>query len=754
LGNTFSLGGTTVPVRDPDVAANPINNTYMQVSGNGFIEAHLVSATGTLINRVRVSNSEYAAAPRIAFSPDVQVGGGYLVTWHASIGSFARVRGRIISAAGAWVTGEFDIAINAVDIFTSTNWTMGAAVAYSTVSREFLVAWMGSYNVSNDIYFARVSNGGVLQANAGVAFNTQVTSTTPDWERDPAVAYNPDTDEFYIAYGGYVNAGGYGFTGGRRVKAGSGAFVGQPQQFGQAAAIYVPAVTYNTIARQYLLGWYHRSSQSAAVYGMVLNGADASPVGDLRVLSAYYFAYDALDIDYNAPSGQYLLTTYSRTWEDAAVTILSNGVPYDNGFVATNTTDVRPIGTNVSGEGNFSPRMASSGTEKKWLLVTSNKFSAVYGQFLATNANPGDVVPPPPLPPLGGGGGGGGTTCAYALNDTSASVPGAGYTGALAVSTTAGCAWSVASGDSWLTVSTSSGSGPGGFQWTAAPNATGNPRSGTITVAGRTFTANQISMPAVLADFNADANVDIIWQNQATGNLAIWRMAGFNRIAGEALSPSVVADTGWKIVAAMDVDRDGATDLVWQHDAGWLAIWKMRGETMVSGDLITTSPLSDTAWHVVGSGDLDGDGWSDLIWQHQDGRVAAWYMRGTTMRFGAVIAQPLSDQGWRVVGAADMNRDGKLDLVWHHNTSGRVAVWLMNRTILQDAVLLSEAGAPSEWHVRGIGDFDRDGDVDLLWQNVITGAIASWVMNGMTVQNGLLLPHGVPDTSWTIVAPR
>src|SRR5687767_134137 len=96
-GRTFSLGGSTAPVINPDVAVNTINGTFMQVAGNSYIEAHLVSPAGALLNRVRVNASaEYAQMPRIAFSPHIGAAGGYLVTWHATVGTLARVRGRII----------------------------------------------------------------------------------------------------------------------------------------------------------------------------------------------------------------------------------------------------------------------------------------------------------------------------------------------------------------------------------------------------------------------------------------------------------------------------------------------------------------------------------------------------------------------------------------------------------------------------------------------------------------------------------
>ena len=170
-----------------------------------------------------------------------------------------------------------------------------------------------------------------------------MSAGTFDYDFYPSVAYNPDTDAFYVAYSGYSNAVNAGFAAGRIVKAGTGAFVTGIQQLSPwMGPVYMPAVTYNSTRHEYLVGW----SNSAAVYGIVLNGATGAPVTAMNVLSGYYAAYDALDIDYNGPSGQYLLVTHGRTWEDAAVSILENGTAYDNGFVVTNTTDFRALRPN------------------------------------------------------------------------------------------------------------------------------------------------------------------------------------------------------------------------------------------------------------------------------------------------------------------------------------------------------------------------------------------------------------------------
>ena len=256
------------------------------------------------------------------------------------------------------------------------------------------------------------------------------------------------------------------------------------------------------------------------------------------------------------------------------------------------------------------------------------------------------------------------------------------------------------------------------------------------------------------ADFNNDGAGDILWQNQSNGVLSAWHMSGVNLVEGVLLSPPIVYDTQWRIAGTPDFNGDGRPDLLWQHDRGWVAVWYMDGDRQISGSLITQSPLSDPGWRIVATGDVDGDGWPDILWQHTDGRVAVWYMEGSRYRFGEVVTS-LSDANWRVVGAADVNGDRRLDLIWHHARRGDVAVWFMANTVLLDGVQVDSSQPDTNWHIVAVSDIDRDGAPDLIWQNVATGELAAWMLDGALLRFGVLLnPAVVSNTEWRIVGPR
>jgi hypothetical protein len=107
----------------------------------------------------------------------------------------------------------------------------------------------------------------------------------------------------------------------------------------------------------------------------------------------------------------------------------------------------------------------------------------------------------------------------------------------------------------------------------------------------------------------------------------------------------------WKIAGSGDFNGDGWPDIVWQHQTGGqIAVWKMNGATLMEGALVSPGQVSDLDWKIRAVGDINGDNTPDFIWQHRtDGRVAAWLMHGTTLISGVVIAQ-VADTNWEIVG--------------------------------------------------------------------------------------------------------
>ena len=84
------------------------------------------------------------------------------------------------------------------------------------------------------------------------------------------------------------------------------------------------------------------------------------------------------------------------------------------------------------------------------------------------------------------------TTCTYSINPTSASAASGAGSGSVAVTTQAGCSWTATSNSGFLGISSgSAGSGSGSVGYTVTANPAGSTRSGTLTIAGQTFTVSQ-----------------------------------------------------------------------------------------------------------------------------------------------------------------------------------------------------------------------------------------------------------------------
>jgi len=82
--------------------------------------------------------------------------------------------------------------------------------------------------------------------------------------------------------------------------------------------------------------------------------------------------------------------------------------------------------------------------------------------------------------------------CTYSISPTGASLEAVGGGGSVTVTTSTSCPWSVSSNVAWITVVSGGDQiGTGTISYTVAANTSGSPRTGTITVAGKTFTITQ-----------------------------------------------------------------------------------------------------------------------------------------------------------------------------------------------------------------------------------------------------------------------
>jgi uncharacterized repeat protein (TIGR03803 family) len=128
---------------------------------------------------------------------------------------------------------------------------------------------------------------------------------------------------------------------------------------------------------------------------------------------------------------------------------------------------------------------------------------------------------------------------------------------------------------------------------------------------------------------------------------------------------------------------------------------------------------------------------STLVWQKTSGQAAIWDLDGTTV-IGASLVGPVPGAGWAEIGAGDFNADGNSDILWQNASTGQAAIWEMNGATVTDASLVGPTTGAG-WTEIGTGDFNDDGKSDILWQNASTGQTAIWEMNGTTVTDASLV---------------
>jgi hypothetical protein len=109
-------------------------------------------------------------------------------------------------------------------------------------------------------------------------------------------------------------------------------------------------------------------------------------------------------------------------------------------------------------------------------------------------------------------------------------------------------------------------------------------------------------------------------------------------------------------------------------------------------------------WKIVGTGDFNGDGKTDILWvDTKTNTPAIWEMNGTSII--SAVALPAPPSSWTLIGTSDFNGDGKADIIWQ-NSDGTPGIWEMNGTSLVASAALTSPGAA--WQIKNDGPIPPD----------------------------------------------
>jgi hypothetical protein len=224
--------------------------------------------------------------------------------------------------------------------------------------------------------------------------------------------------------------------------------------------------------------------------------------------------------------------------------------------------------------------------------------------------------------------------------------------------------------------------------------------------------------------------------------------------------------TDWRVAGVGDFTGDGMADVLYRNaSTGETYLDVMNGTSVTAASGFTSLQVTDPNWSVAATGDFNGDGMADALWRYDNtanaadplnGAVYEWTMNGTSVTGEGLISQQPGSADWSAVGTGDFNGDGDADILFRYDDTANAADPLNGVTYIDfmNGTAVT-SGAPTawqvdeSWQVASIGDYDGDGKSDILFQQASTGDTYLWTMNGAGVTNGALTSSQA-GTGWTV----
>jgi hypothetical protein len=287
-------------------------------------------------------------------------------------------------------------------------------------------------------------------------------------------------------------------------------------------------------------------------------------------------------------------------------------------------------------------------------------------------------------------------SCSYSLSANAATATAGGGTASVSVIAASTCAWSAATNSPGVLAITSgsSGTGNGVVNYTVSPNR-GAARTGSLTIAGRTFVVSQAPRNGAF-DLDDDGRTDIVIFRPSSGMWYILTSSsGFTAGRGYAWGSS------GNVPLTGDFDGDARNDLV-RYDSS--QIWSiLQSSTSFNGSVTHQ-------WGMPGCipvpGDYDGDGIADLGFYMPS--VGSWNVRTSTSLYSSGFAHTWG-AGTDVAVPGDYDGDRRTDLAVFRPSSGH---WFLTRSSTDYTTWTTHQWGTAD-DVPVAADYDGDGRTDI-----------------------------------------
>lgn len=241
--------------------------------------------------------------------------------------------------------------------------------------------------------------------------------------------------------------------------------------------------------------------------------------------------------------------------------------------------------------------------------------------------------------------------------------------------------------------------------------------------------------PGYQSDYTGDQIAGWYWQGNsgavATQN-EIWQLtfplfsANWG-VPNRFYPPLFPAQASWDIVANGDFSVDDSSDVLWRHNTtGDWKVWQIVNGLRTG----QTNLVYDAAheWAVVGTGDTDGDLDDDVIlFKASTGELDIWNAQGATLTTHNSLG--IIEAGYLPVRIGDFNNDGDVDIMTQNGTSLHIMEIQANAFVPPVKPGFSTGAG---YTTMCAADFDGDGDSDVYMQETTTKQEKWLIVNNYT----------------------